>query len=145
MDLTSRKFVYMKYAIVFILSLFFASSAFGQIERSLFKSFDLAEIDQIKVDLDKDEVKVQTWPGDNILVESNIAFYDGTKSIFESLIENGRYSLEDTRSASVLTLSGNAKIKNPISGTTEVIERTIYIPECYELTGNVYVKTTPSE
>ena len=124
--------------------LFFSLSANAQIERSIFEAFDLEEIEQIQINL-KDSVKIEFWPGDNILVESNIAFYNGTKNIFEQLIKDGRYSLVENRASTSLTLSDNGKTVKKIADKNgqicdETIERTIYIPEDYALSGNVYVK-----
>ena len=132
--------------LVFIgIFLFFsASSAFGQIERSIFEAFDLEEIKQIQINL-LDSVKVEFWPGDNILVESNIAFYNGTKNIFEQLIRDGRYSIVENRASASLTLSDSGKTAKKIADKhglicDETIERTIYIPEDFALSGGLYVK-----
>ncbi len=125
--------------------LFFSTSpAIGQIERSIFEAFDLEEVKQIQINL-SDSIKVEFWPGDNILVESNIAFYNGTKNIFEQLIKDGRYSLVENRATTSLTLSDNGKTVQKIADKDgqicdETIERTVYIPDDYALSGNVYVK-----
>ncbi len=127
-----------------IFLLFSASTASAQIERSIFEAFDLDEVKQIQINL-TDSIRIEFWPGDNILVESNIAFYNGTKSIFERLIKNGRYALVESRAATSLTLSGNGKTTKKIANKDglicdETIERTIYIPEDYALSGNKYIK-----
>ncbi|HHB79482.1 MAG TPA: hypothetical protein ENK85_09655 [Saprospiraceae bacterium] len=124
--------------------LFFSSVVFGQIERSIFEAFDLTEINKIQINL-SDSVKIEYWPGDNILVESNIAFYNGTKNIFEKLIKKGRYKLVEDRTTQILVLSDNGQTKQQIAGKNgeicdETIERTIYIPEDYAFSNGVYVK-----
>jgi len=124
--------------------LFYISAATAQIERSIFEAFDLEEISQIQITF-SDSVKIEFWPGDNILVESNIAFYNGTKNIFEQLIKDGRYALVEQRTSSSLTLSDNGKTVKKIADKNglicdETIERTIYIPEDYALSGTSYLK-----
>ena len=123
-------------------SLFFSFYAKGQIERSIFEAYDLKAIEQIQINI-TDSVHVEFWPGDNILVESNIAFYNGTKDIFERLIKEGRYNLSENRSAKTLNLSIDVK-NTQIAGSNgeicyETIERTIYIPENYAQSGNMYI------
>ncbi len=132
---------------LFILGIFLifsVASASAQIERSIFEAFDLDEVKQIQINL-SDSIKVEFWPGDNILVESNIAFYNGTKNIFEQLIKDGRYALVENRATTSLTLSDNGKTVRKIADKNglicdETIARTIYIPDDYALSGNIYVK-----
>lgn len=141
---------FMHRLIILGLFLFYAgSSAFGQIERSIFEAFDLKEITKIQITL-PDSVNVEYWPGNNILVESSIAFYNGTKNIFEQLIKAERYNLIERRNGQTLVLADNGKTKIKIAGSNgdicdETIERTIFIPENFVLSGGVYLKVEEEE
>lgn len=131
--------------------LLYSVFSFGQIERSIFSTYDLTDIQQINIRLG-DNTSVKIWPGNNILVEAHLSFFNGSKSIFENLIKSERYNLIESRSSSSITLTENPKLKRKItstSGTTydEIIERVIYIPEEYVLSNGAYIKAieTPVE
>ena len=133
-----------KFFFITVFSLFLQTFGIAQIERSIFEAYDLDSIEQIHINI-ADSVNIEFWPGDNILVESNIAFYNGNKSMFERLIKAGRYNLLENRTSQSLSLSEGDKIKKKIAGVNgeicyETVERTIYIPEDYALSGSAYIK-----
>ena len=127
-----------------ILLSFLSFSLKAQIERSIFSAYEVDSITQIEIHTE-DSAQVEFWPGDNILVETNIALYGSNTRIFDDFIKKKRYHLIGKKDANRLILTSNPALKKKITGPDgspcdEVIERKIYIPESYVLDGNAYVR-----
>ncbi|MCF8282889.1 MAG: hypothetical protein K9J45_21020 [Bacteroidales bacterium] len=115
--------------------LFLALSAFGQLEKTIHQTFDLASKANVELDL-YGEYTLIPWAGNNILVETKIQLFNSSASILKHFIEKDqRYLIEaDTSSNGLLKLYSHDMKRSSLrtktgAESTEVVETRIFIPE----------------
>lgn len=125
----------MRILLVFLTSLY-SITLFAQIEKTIHQTFTVTEAQQIEVNLPVN-YEFTTWPGDAILVETNIKLEQATTPILNYAIENGRYqvTLEDKGGGSFLMSYKNPsrqKLKTKFGECTETVTIRIFVPEQFD-------------
>jgi len=117
---------------IVLLTTGFAVRAPGQVQRILHQEFALSDsITEIKAELYGD-YKVETWPGNNILLESQIKLYNASEGIIEHLMEIGRYELLSEYQGTTLFLTArdleHQTITTSRGESFEDLQQRLFIP-----------------
>ena len=131
--------------IVFLLTVAFQSFAFGQLQKTIHKTFALDSTEIVNLEL-YGAYEIEIWAGDNILTETKIQLYNASKTILNFFVEKGRYEIENEKVEKTLFLrskdQNRAPIKNKKGESKEVISVRIFIPDTFSPSGdNTWVKT----
>jgi hypothetical protein len=105
----------------------------AQIRKIMHKTFDLSDSIQM-IDLDiLDRMEKTFWPGNKIMLETNIKLFSASPGILDFLIEEGRYEVEAEKQGEKLLLFSKNKKRQPISNKGRIIEEDIsmrlFIPD----------------
>lgn len=116
--------------------------AFGisaQVQRIEHQTFDVSDsVKVIELTLFGD-VAVESWAGNNILLETQIKLFNAKESILNHLLEIGRYQLEDKIQGTVLMLSSKDKERKPLKTDKgdcfEEVKQKLFLPEEFKPAG----------
>lgn len=119
--------------ILLFLSVFVCSIVSGQVQRILHQEFSVSDsITEIKAALYGD-YEVKLWPGNNVLLESQIKLYNASEGILEHYLEAGRYELLSEYQGPVLLLTARDQEHLPIKTNRgesfEDLQQRLFIPE----------------
>ncbi len=119
-------------------------SAFGQLQKTIHKTFQIDTANTIQFDIYGD-FEVATWAGDNILSETKVKLFNASKNILNFFVGRGRYDIESELVGKTLTISSHDKVRPPIANkegeSKEIVAIRIFIPDTYEESGeNTWVK-----
>lgn len=118
---------------IFFLSLG-AGTVTGQVQQIVHQTFPVGDtVDAIQLDL-YGTYGVESWPGNTILVETQVKIFNAAKNILDHLLEAGRYELEVTEgSGTLLHLVSKDTERRPIRTSKgecfEEVEQLLYLPE----------------
>lgn len=116
----------------------------GQDPADIFhKTIDLDSINQVSFDVyASDTYAVQPWPGDDILIETNVVLNNGKPHILKFFLEKKRWELEPTITGDQLSLASGDQKRRVVQGTegttSETVNIVIYMPEDFVEAGGVY-------
>jgi len=128
----------MKTATLALTALLMASSLHAQLKKTLHKTFEVPEqTETLLLNIfEKDSYDVVPWAGNAIMVETNIKVYYTSRSVFDFLLEEGRYNFVAEQRADSLLLSGEDMQRQIVKlGDTESLEKVhsrIFIPDAFE-------------
>ena len=119
--------------IFLFLSIFGGTLVSGQVQRILHQEFAVSDsTTEIKAALYGDYV-VKPWPGNNVLLESQIKLYNATEGILELYLVAGRYELLSEYQGPVLLLTARDQEHLPIKTNRgesfEDLQQRLFIPE----------------
>lgn len=108
----------------------------AQIQRIMHQTFPVGDsIAEINMDI-YGEYKIETWPGNTILLETQVKLYNATPGILEHFLEAGRFELEAKQEESRLLLVSKDKERRPITTSKgecfEEVNQRLFIPEEFE-------------
>lgn len=132
---------------LFILLLLAAPIAlFAQDPADIFhKTINIDSVKSISLDIaESDELTVQNWPGNYLMIETSILMYNGQQSLMKTLKKEGRWDIEATITGESLQLTSKEKLRPVMRtkrGMTEdVVKIVIYLPEDFTGGGNSYTR-----
>ncbi len=113
------------------------------------QSFEIEELDQIKLDL-VGEYEIVEWAGNSILIETNIELYSASRDIYNFFKEQGRYDVEADSSANLINLKSVDKVRKPIKTRKgecfEIIRVRVLVPEDFNIIDqNTLVRAEPTK
>ena len=81
------------------------------------------------------QYEVESWAGNNILLETKVRLFNASQGILEHFLEAGRYEVKAEEAGMSLTLSAVDKERRPIQTSNgncfeEVMQR-VFIPEAF--------------
>lgn len=123
-----------------IFILFFSSlsvSLFAQLEKTIHQTFNVTDAKNIMIDLPV-EYELKTWPGDVVLVETNIKLEQATSAVMNFVVENGRYQVTlDDKNGGNFSLTykkkSREKLKTKAGECIETVTTRIFIPEFFDI------------
>lgn len=118
--------------------------AFAQLEKTLHQTFEVKEVKAITVNIPAD-YEVLSWPGDVILVETNVKLEQANAAIMSYVVENGRYQIqfEGNKDGSYLMSYKNPnpqKLKTKFGLCDEVVNIRIFVPESFEISDKTQIR-----
>ncbi|MBP7821666.1 MAG: hypothetical protein KA010_02005 [Saprospiraceae bacterium] len=118
----------------------------AQIEKTKHFVFNLDSISTIKINV-SDEFVVDFWPGNTMLIETNIQLFDANPNIFKSNDKEGRYDFLSSVNAQELTIYPKFTSRKTLQSKTqqlyEIVKLKLYISEEFQMTDpNTYTRTT---
>lgn len=132
---------------LFLLLLLAAPIAlFAQDPADIFhKTINIDSVKSISLDIaESDELTVQNWPGNYLMIETSILMYNGQQSLMKTLKKEGRWDIEATITGESLQLTSKEKLRPVMRtkrGMTEdVVKIVIYLPEDFTGGGNSYTR-----
>lgn len=133
----------MRFALLFSCCLL-AGMAFGQDPADIFhKTIDLDSINQVSFDVyGSDSYSIQPWPGDDILIETNVVLNNGEPHILKFFKQKKRWDLEPIVTGDQLLLESGDKKRRVVQGTegstSETVNIIVYMPEDFVNEGGVF-------
>lgn len=107
----------------------------AQIEKTKHFVFELDSIATFMIDV-ADEYTVENWPGNTMMVETNIQLYSGNPNIFKSNEKEGRYDFLGEVSGQNIRIypkvANRKAIQTKSSQVFESVRLKIFIPEDFE-------------
>lgn len=116
--------------------LFISSFSFSQINYNFHQVVELSDsVTTVNLDL-PNEFELVTWAGNTIMIETKIELYDGTQSILDFFLEQGRYELlTSTIDNTNVLIEAKDKERRPIQTKKgvcyELIQLKIFVPESF--------------
>ena len=129
----------MKVKLIIGLFLLLTGTTYGQLQRTIHKTFSLDSAEVVELNLYGDDYVVETWAGDNILTETKIKLYNASKTILNFFMERGRYDIEGQIEENILVLTSKNSSRPPIKNKDlqchEVISLRIFMPDTFAESG----------
>lgn len=121
----------------------------AQVQRILHQEFAVSDsITEIKATLYGDYT-VEPWPGNNVLLESQIKLYNATEGILKHYLEAGRYELLSEYQGPVLVLTArdleHPTIKTNRGESFEDLQQRLFVPEDFQEVGQGHWTRPPKE
>lgn len=122
----------------------FAGAVYSQDPADIFhKTIDLDSINQVSFDVyASDSYSIQPWPGDDILIETNVVLNNGEPHILKFFLQKKRWDLEPTITGDQLLLVSGDKKRRVVQGsegsTSETVNIVVYMPENFIDEGGVF-------
>ncbi len=122
----------MKYFLLLLLS-GGCFGVFAQVQQITHQTFELSDsITVVELDI-YGAYQVEPWPGNAILLETQVRLYNASQNILDHLLKIGRYELEEQVQGSLLLLISKDKerpaIKTSKGECFEEVEQLLYLPE----------------
>jgi hypothetical protein len=110
---------------------------FAQLEKTIHQTFNVTDARNIAINLPI-EYEVKTWPGDAVLVETNIKLEQATSAVMNFVVENGRYQVAfDNQNNGNFAMTyknpSRAKLKTKSGECVETITTRIFVPDFFEI------------
>ncbi len=125
------------YALLFYT--FLTTSVLAQHQRIIHRTFSMDTATTLELEL-FGEYTVETWVGNDIMIETNISLANVPEGIFNHYIKEGRYEIEEKREGETLRLlskdTKRAKIKMPKGDSEETVTVKVFIPDAMEASGD---------
>lgn len=121
--------------------LVFSISLHAQVVKTIHQTFELdEEIENVTLDI-YDEIEVEEWPGNAIMLVTKVELISGPQHLLDFYVREGRYDVEASGDEETsLTLVSMDKIRKGMrykqTTVTEVVKIKIRIPENYKLSGD---------
>lgn len=140
----------MRTIVFLLLGLMVAAPARAQLKKTLHQTFEVPDsatclIFQLYAG---DTYSIEPWAGNNIMTESQVSVFSSTQSVFDHLIENGRYKFEahEGRDTFSLTSFDPRRLTIRAAGMQafEEVEVRIFIPDSFRKAGD-YVYSRPKQ
>lgn len=121
----------------------------AQVKKILHQSFEIEEMNNVKLDLAGD-YEIVEWAGNAILVETNIELYSASRDIYNFFKDKGRYDVEADSGSTMITLRSVDKERKPIRSKKgecfEIIRVRILVPEDFDVVDQqTLVRIDPKE
>ncbi len=114
----------------------FSVVAQAQVKKILHQSFEIEELDNIKLNLTGD-YEIVEWAGNSILVETNVELYSASRDIYNFFKEQGRYEIKADTVANAIHLKSVDSERKPIKTRKgecfEIIRVRVLIPEDFNV------------
>ncbi len=112
-------------------------SLFAQLEKTIHQTFNVTDAKNIAINLPV-EYELKTWPGDAVLVETNIKLEQATISVMNFVVENGHYQVTlDDKSGGNFNLTFKnpvrARLKTKSGECIETVTIRIFVPEFFDI------------
>lgn len=124
------------------------ASLWGQAHKSFHDTFPLDSVKTIHLDL-YGEPTVQSWPGNNIMIETKIKLYDASDVILDHFAEAGRYKVEAQEEDGILRLVSLDKerktIKTKKGECFEEVNTIVYMPDTFKEVGANHYQCSSEE
>ena len=86
--------------------------------------------------------EVEPWPGNNILTETKIKLFDGSKSLLNFFLEGGRYDIEYTLEDKTITMISKDDKRLPVGESSEEVNLRVFMPDTFAKLGpGIWVKS----
>jgi hypothetical protein len=127
----------MKYTFT-ILFTFCAVLLFAQLEKTVHQTFNVTDAQNIMMKMNT-TYELKTWPGDAVLVETNIKLENATNAILNFVVESGRYEivLEDQGNGANFNLkeknTKRAQLTTKNGIVNESVSIKIFVPEFFDI------------
>lgn len=113
----------------------FALTCQAQLQTIIHNEFPVDTAETVMLDLYGDYL-VEPWPGNNILVETKIKLYNGSKSILSFFLQGDRYKIDYELNDKTITLTSKDKVRLPVRAkngkeSKEDIGVRIFIPDTF--------------
>ncbi len=120
--------------------------AFAQLEKTLHQTFEVKEVKNISVNIPAG-YELLSWPGDVILVETNVKLEQANAAIMNYVVENGRYLIqfEGKKDGNYILSYKNPspqKLKTKFGICDEVVNIRIFVPESFDISDKAQVRRT---
>ena len=116
----------------------FAISSFGQLKKVLHQTFELDSVTNLVANV-YDEYEVVMWAGNNVMSETTVELYSGSKGVLKHFIEAGRYQINLNRQGDRAVLVSQDSVRNPIRTSqgecSEIVQLKLFIPEHFQEAG----------
>ena len=127
----------------------FLSSAFAQLEKTLHQTFEVKDVKNIRVNLPS-EYEVLAWPGDVILVETNVKLEQANAAIMNYVFENGRYQIlfEGQKEGNFQMSYKNPnpqRLKTKFGLCDELVNIRIFVPESFDVSDKTLLRRNKDE
>lgn len=111
--------------------------AFAQLEKTIHQTFNVTDAKNIAINLPVD-YELKSWPGDAVLVETNIKLDQANSAVMNFVVENGRYQVAfDSQSSGNFAMTyknpSRAKLKTKAGECIETITTRIFVPDFFEI------------
>lgn len=109
------------------------------------KTIDLDSINQVSFLVHgSDNYEVLSWPGDDILIETNVVLNNGQPHILDFFLKKKRWDLEPKVTGDQLLLASGDTTRRIVQGTegttSETVNIIIYVPEEFAKVGETYTR-----
>jgi hypothetical protein len=134
----------MRFALLLCFSLMTTGTVFSQDPADIsHKTIDLDSINEVSFDVyASDSYSVEPWPGDDILIETNVVLNNGEPHILKFFLQKKRWDLEPIISGDQLLLVSGDKKRRVVQGTegttSETVKIIVYMPEEFVSSNGVF-------
>lgn len=109
------------------------------------KTVNLDSINQISFSVyANDSYEVLPWPGDDVLIETNVVLNNGQPHILDFFLKKKRWDLEPNVTGDQLLLASGDTTRRLVQGTegttSETVNIVIYVPEEFAKNGETYTR-----
>lgn len=114
-----------------------STTLMAQLEQTIHQTFNVTDAKNIAISL-PGEYELKTWPGDALLVETNVRLEQASIAVMNFVVEDGRYQmLFDSRNIGDFMLSyktpSRAKLKTKAGECVETITTRIFVPDFFDI------------
>ncbi len=133
----------MKHIFTFIL-IFSVHFLFAQLEKTVHQTFNVTDAKNIMVQMNT-PFELTAWPGDAVLVETNIKLENATNAILNYVVESGRYeiSFEDQGNGANFNLKEKNTKRAQLTTKNGVVNETvavkIFVPEFFNISNKAHL------
>jgi len=122
---------------------FLLTPAFAQLEKTLHQTFEVKDVKDINLKIPAG-YELLSWPGDVILVETNIKLEQANAAVMNYVVENGRYQMqfEGIKNGNYLLSYKNPnpqKLKTKFGPCDEVVNIRIFVPEQFDISDKAQI------
>lgn len=97
-----------------ILLFFHLPTEEGQLTRTFHKTIDTDDVEEICAYYENENVEIETWEGNMIIVEVNVVIHNTSAALFDYFEKSGRYETLTSFDGGELILKENKKKQNSI-------------------------------
>ncbi|MFZ4544587.1 MAG: hypothetical protein ACOYOA_11090 [Saprospiraceae bacterium] len=119
---------------------------FAQLEKTIHQTFEVKDTKNININIPA-EYELFSWPGDVILVETNVKLEQANAAIMNFVVENGRYQMtfEDKKEGNFNLSYKNPspqKLKTKFGPCDEFVKIRVFVPEFFDISDKTHVWRT---
>lgn len=126
--------------------LFFFSlqNLFAQLEKTVHQTFNITDDQNIMVQMNT-PFELTAWPGDAVLVETNIKLENATNAILNYVVESGRYEilLQDQGNGANFNLKEKNTKRAQLTTKNGVVNETvavkIFVPDFFDISNKAHL------
>ena len=116
--------------------LFLAAPAlFGQMERTLYQSYEIDSVRSVNLDFTQD-FDLYAWAGNTILIETHVQLFEASPTLLDFFIKQKRYQIDMVRGTEEASLAPLLPDRKPIRTArgecTEIVTVKVFVPDTFE-------------